>query len=148
MSLTLPDMTPAQFNATLQQNFINAVASSALVQATQVAITFASTGRRLLAPGLAVNVTITTASDAAPTVAVSGLNSGLVTTLKSAGFTNPSITSAAVSAFVPAAGSPATTPKLGGAGRAQPGLSTLASLLLATLAAAASGAAASSARRR
>jgi hypothetical protein len=86
ISLTLPNMTLAQFNATMQQNFKVAVASAALVQANQVDISFASNCRRLLDPGLAINITITTTSAAAATAAASGLNSGLTANLTSAGF--------------------------------------------------------------
>jgi hypothetical protein len=158
MSLTLP-ITLAQFDATMQQKFKVAVASAASVPVTAVDISFASTGRRLLASRLVINVTIATTTAAAATAAISSMTSspGLFTKLANEGFLNVAITSAPalVGSVVPAAmptntnSSGSTTKALGsGAGHAQPGLSTLASLLLATLAAAASGAAAASSARR
>ena len=134
MSLSLP-MNLTAFTS-MQTVFVQKIAYVAGVLTSQVAVSVAATSRRrLLAPGVIVNITITSTTNALANAAASNLQntSALTLALASAGFPPPTILSAAVVSFVTSgsAGPPGTTPLLGAGHRTHDLAWACTSLLLA-----------------
>ena len=95
LSLTLPGITLSNFTSTVQLQFRTQIANLVGVAVNLVSISYGySSNRRLLVAGVAVNVTIQTASSSAANTAVGALtaNGALNSAMAAIGLPNPIVT--------------------------------------------------------
>ena len=94
LSLTLPGITLSNFTPAVQLQFRTQIANLVGVAVNLVSISYGySSNRRLLVAGVAVNVTIQTASSGAANTAVGALTaSALNSAMAAIGLPNPTVT--------------------------------------------------------